>query len=57
MFRNVNFKKGYIIRGGSIINVNKKRDKSPKIEKEIEIRINDMNIENKKKIKPLSFKF
>ena len=57
MFRKVNLKKGYIMKGGTIINVKKKRDKSPKIEKEIEIRINDMNIENKKKIKPLSFKF
>ena len=39
------------------VNNNKKRNKSPEIHKEIELRINDLNLENKKKIKPLTFKF
>ena len=45
------------MKGGTIINVKKKRDKSPYENKEIEIRMSDMNIENKKRIKPLTFKF
>ena len=59
MYRNVNLKRGFLLRGGSIMNVNnnKKRNKSPEIHKEIELRINDLNLENKKKIKPLTFKF
>ncbi len=57
MFRNVNLKRDHILKGGSIINIKKKRNKSPEIYKEIELKINDLNLENKKKIKPLTFKF
>ena len=58
MYRNKNLKRGFLLRGGSIIdlNNNKKRNKSPEIHKEIELKINNLNLENKKKIKPLTFK-
>jgi hypothetical protein len=58
MYRHINLKRGHIKVGNSIINVSKKqRNKSPDERKEIEIKIRDMNIENKKRIKPLTFKF
>jgi hypothetical protein len=57
MFRYKNLKRDHIKVGCSIINVNKKRrQKSPNENKYVEIKIRDMSIDNKRKIKPLSFK-
>ena len=56
MYRNINLKRDCIKVGNSIFKVKKDRKKSESPVREVEIKMKNM-IFDKKKIKPLSFKF
>lgn len=55
MYRFNNLNRNHVKIGNSIIDLNKLKKKSPNIE--LEMKMKETNIDNKKKIKPLTFNF